>query len=303
MTKLCIETVNLTHKFSKDETALDGVSLRVPEGSIYGFLGPNGAGKTTTLKLILGLLKKQHGEITIFGKPFMRHRVEILKSVGSMIESPSIYGHLTAAENLEVLRKVYQCPKRRFQEVLELVGLANTGDKRAGQFSLGMKQRLSIAIALLHQPTLLILDEPTNGLDPNGILEVRELLQQLNQTHGITILISSHILSEIEKLVTHIGIIRQGSLLFQGTFADLLAKQQQTSLTTFETDDNRQTVELITGLSILAQIEQGKVVVPMVEREMIAEINRRLVHRGVEVYQISRINNNLEAIFFGLINE
>src|ERR687890_745421 len=203
----CVETVNLTHKFSEAETALNLVNLRVIEGGIYGFLGPNGAGKTTTLKLILGLLRKQHGEIYVFGKPFKENRVEALRRVGSMIESPSIYGHLTAAENLQILQKVYGCPKGRIAEVLELVGLARTGRKRASQFSLGMKQRLGLALALLHSPSLLILDEPTNGLDPNGILEIRGLLQSLNRDHGITILISSHLLAETEKLVTHVGII------------------------------------------------------------------------------------------------
>ena len=303
MKRHCVETINLTHRFSGDEIALNRVNLQVVEGSIYGFLGPNGAGKTTTLKLILGLLKKQHGEITIFGKPFAKNRVETLKSIGSMIESPSIYGHLTAVENLRVLQKVYQCPRRRVQEVLELVGLANTGHKKAGQFSLGMKQRLSIAMALLHNPALLILDEPTNGLDPNGILEIRELLQQLNQARGITVLISSHILSEIEKLVTHIGIIHKGNMLFQGTLADLIAKQQQSSFITFETNDNRQASEIIKEMGLTPRIESNKVGLPLPEREKIAEINRRLIQRGVEVYQIGTTKNDLEAIFFDVIGD
>jgi lantibiotic transport system ATP-binding protein len=303
MTKHCIETINLTHRFSSDETALNRVNLQVVEGSIYGFLGPNGAGKTTTLKLILGLLKKQHGEITIFGKSFVRNRAETLKSIGSLIESPSIYGHLTAVENLRVLQKVYQCPRRRIQEVLESVGLANTGSKKAGQFSLGMKQRLSIAVALLHDPALLILDEPTNGLDPSGILEIRELLHRLNQAHGITILISSHILTEIEKLVTHIGIIHKGNLLFHGTLADLIAKQQQASFITFETNDDEQALAIIKGMGLAPRIESNKVALPILGREKVAEINRRLVQSGVEVYQIGTIKNDLEAIFFDLVGE
>ncbi|MDQ3749216.1 MAG: ATP-binding cassette domain-containing protein [Acidobacteriota bacterium] len=267
----CIETINLIHKFSEDETALNCVNLQVIESTIYGFLGPNGAGKTTTLRLILGLLKNQHGEILVFGKPFEKNRVETLKNVGSMIESPSIYGHLTAVENLRILQKVYQCPTRRIQEVLELVGLAQTGNKKANQFSLGMKQRLSIAIALLHNPSLLILDEPTNGLDPNGILEIRELLQNLNQNHGITILISSHLLSEIEKLVTHIGIINQGNLLFQGTLAELLSKQQQNSFIIFETNDDSTTLQIINDFGAISRIESGKIATPILEREKLPE--------------------------------
>ncbi len=299
----CIETIDLTHKFSEKERALNRVNLRVIEGSIYGFLGPNGAGKTTTLKLILGLLKKQHGEISVFGKPFEKNRVETLRRVGSMIESPSIYGHLTAIENLKILQRVYQCPKERIKEVLELVGLAQTGRKKTSQFSLGMKQRLSIAIALLHSPSLLILDEPTNGLDPNGILEIRELLQNLNRNHGITILISSHLLSEIEKLVTHIGIINKGKILFQGTLAELMRKRRQNSFTVFETNDHAKTLQIINELGFDSRIESGRIAIPGFEREQIATINQKLVQSGIEVYQIGYIENDLERIFFDVISE
>jgi ABC-type multidrug transport system ATPase subunit len=298
-----IETINLTHKFSEQETALNRVNIQVLENTIYGFLGPNGAGKTTTLKLILGLLKKQRGEILVFGKPFEKNRVETLRRIGSMIESPSIYGHLTAFENLRILQKVYQCPKRRIQEVLELVGLAQTGNKKASQFSLGMKQRLSIAIALLHNPSLLILDEPTNGLDPNGILEIRELLQSLNQNHGITILISSHLLPEIEKLVTHLGIINQGNLLFQGTLAELISKRQQNSFIVFETSNDAKASHTINEFSAISRIEPGKIVIPILEKTKIAAINQKLVQNNIEVYQISKIENDLEKIFFDVISE
>jgi len=299
----CIETSDLTHKFSEGETALNLVNLQVLEGSIYGFLGPNGAGKTTTLKLILGLLKKQRGEISVFGKPFEKNRVEILRNIGSLIESPSIYGHLTAFENLKVLQKAYQCPKRRIGEVLELVGLAQTGRKRANQFSLGMKQRLSIAMALLHSPSLLILDEPTNGLDPNGILEIRELLQNLNQNHGITILVSSHLLPEIEKLVTHIGIINRGKILFQGTLAELMSKRRQNSFTVFETNDAAKTLQVMSEFGLKSRIESGKIAIPFLEKKQIADVNQKLVRSGIEVYQIGKIENDLEEIFFDVIND
>lgn len=297
----CVETTNLTHRFSERETALDRVNLQVGEGSIYGFLGPNGAGKTTTLKLILGLLKKQHGDIRVFGKSFEKKRVAILKRIGSMIESPSIYGHLTAAENLKILQKVYDCPKNRIAEVLEFVGLAKTGDKKSAQFSLGMKQRLSLAIALLHSPDLLILDEPTNGLDPNGILEIRALLKNLNQNHGITILISSHLLSEIEKLVTHVGIINGGKLLFQGTLADLLNKRRKNSFIIFETSDDEKTLQITNNPG--KKIEDGKVAIPLIENSEIARINQKLVQSGIEVYKIARVESDLEKIFFDVISE
>jgi lantibiotic transport system ATP-binding protein len=220
MPNYCLETTNLSHHWNARTPVLKDINLRVPKDSIYGFLGPNGAGKTTTLKLILGLLKKQQGEIRVFGQNWEGHRIEILHRIGSLIESPSLYAQLTASENLSVLQRIYRCPKSRIDQVLALTGLTDTGSKKAGKFSFGMKQRLAIAIALLNEPTLLILDEPTNGLDPEGIIEMRELLKALNK-RGVTILLSSHLLGEMEKLITHTGIIHKGQLLFQGTLVDL----------------------------------------------------------------------------------
>lgn len=298
----CIETKNLTHVFSEKEIALNNISIQVPESSIYGFLGPNGAGKTTTLRLILGLLKKQQGEISIFGKPFEKERISILKRVGSLIESPSLYGHLTATENLQVLQKVYQCPKERIAEVLTLVGLSDTGKKKAARFSLGMKQRLSIAIALLNDPSLLILDEPTNGLDPNGIIEMRELLRKLNQEKKLTILISSHLLSEIEKLVTHVGIINKGTVMFQGTLPELISRQKQTSFSSIETSDNEKALRIIRDQQLSAGIADGKIALPLLPKEQIAALNRQLLQSGLEVYELTTTRNDLETIFMDLIN-
>jgi ABC-2 type transport system ATP-binding protein len=218
-----------------------------------------------------------------------------------MIESPSVYGHLTAAENLQILQKVYRSPKERMREVLELVGLARTGRKRAGQFSLGMKQRLGIALALLHSPSLLILDEPTNGLDPNGILEIRGLLQDLNRERGVTILISSHLLSEIEKLVTHVGIINRGKFLFQGTLAELMNKRRESSFVVFETNDDAKAERVVRGLGVNARAEAGRVVIPPLERERVAAVNQTLVRSGIEVYQIGKVESDLEKIFFDVI--
>jgi ABC-2 type transport system ATP-binding protein len=296
----CIETKNLSHRFSEKEVVLNNIELQVPEGSIYGFLGPNGAGKTTTLKLILGLLKKQEGSISIFGKPFDKHRIEILKQVGSLIESPSLYTHLTAKENLKIWQKVYQCPMRRIDEVLTIVGLSETGKKKAGKFSLGMKQRLSIAIALLHSPSLLILDEPTNGLDPSGILEIRELLTKINKENGITIIISSHLLAEIEKMVTHVGIINKGEILFQGTLTELHEQQTKTSTIVFETNNTNQTNQILLSKGLQSTIKNEQVIVPFIDRKVIAEIVSELIHANIEVYQVSTLKNDLESIFIDL---
>jgi lantibiotic transport system ATP-binding protein len=297
----CIETQNLTYRYSPSETVLNRVSLMVDEGRIYGFLGPNGAGKTTTLRLILGLLKKQAGEINIFGRPLESDRIEILRGIGSLIESPSIYGHLTATENLRVFQTVFRCPPERIGEVLELVGLEATGKKKAGQFSLGMKQRLSIAIALLHQPRLLILDEPTNGPDPEGILEMRELLKRLKQEEGITILISSHLLSEIEKLVDDVGIIHKGKMLFQGTLAELQSRQRASSLVAFRTSDNEKAAEAFEARQVTIVSKNGRISASGLDEGSVARLNKELVMSGVDVYAIERIEDDLERIFLDVI--
>jgi lantibiotic transport system ATP-binding protein len=299
---LILQTSNLSHRFSQNEIILHDINLQVITGSIYGFLGPNGAGKTTTLKLILGLLEKQQGEISVFGKSFKENRVAILRQVGSLIESPSLYSHLTANENLRVLQKVYQCPKSQIQEVLDLVGLSSTGKKKAGQFSLGMKQRLSIAIALLHKPSLLILDEPTNGLDPNGMIEIRELLKRLNQELGTTIVISSHLLTEIEKLVTHVGIINKGRLVFQGQLDELKTMQQELLYVAFNTSNNESAMRIITECGITSTPREGRIFLPAIPKSVIAEINRQLVEKGLEVYEISENKSDLESIFMNYIN-
>ncbi len=297
-----IETKNLSHRFSDDSIVLKNINLQIPTGSIYGFLGPNGAGKTTTLKLILGLLKKQQGSITVFGKEFETNRIEILRNLGSLIESPSLYGHLTAKENLEILQKVYQCPKKRILEVLEIVGLASTKNKKTSQFSLGMKQRLSIAISLLHSPKLLILDEPTNGLDPNGIIELRELLKHLNKEFEMTIVISSHILSEMEKIVTHVGILNKSSLIFQGPILTLHSQQKLSSKTYFETNDLEKTLKVINSNGYDAKIIDDQISIEGSDNTTISKLNEILVNNNIKVFQINRAKNDLETIFIDLIN-
>jgi lantibiotic transport system ATP-binding protein len=293
----CIEIKGLTHHFSKDNIVLDGININVKEGSIYGFLGPNGAGKTTTLRLILGLLRQQEGDIRVFGQSLVEKRTEILRGVGSLIESPSLYGQLSAIENLKVWQTVYRCPKSRIQEVLDLVGLGKTGTKKASQFSLGMKQRLAIAIALLHNPKLLILDEPTNGLDPNGIVEMRELLKKLNHEQGITIMVSSHLLLEIEKLVTDVGIIHKGKMLFEGNLADLKQRQNELAQVVFEVNNCEKAIPILKQHNIAAACENDKIILQAPSKNTIAQVNKHFVHEGIAVYGISTIRQDLEAIF------
>jgi len=302
MTSYSLETNHLTHHFSESEKVLNEINLQVLKGSIYGFLGPNGAGKTTTIRVVLGLLKKQQGIISFFGIPFYENRIAILRKVGSLIESPSLYAHLTATENLMIYQKIYQCPKIRVSEVLNLVGLSNTNVKKINQFSLGMKQRLSIAVALLHSPSLLILDEPTNGLDPNGIIEIRELLKKLNREKGITIFISSHLLSEIEKLVSHVGIINKGTLMFQGTLEELKSKQTS-SYVILDTSNAEKALKIITDNHWHGNYENERLTIQMIPKENIAILNRQLVSNDIDVYEMRIVKNDLETIFMDLINK
>ena len=211
MSDIILQTKNLTKTFKK-QTAVKDISIAVERNSIYGLLGPNGAGKSTTLKLITGMLHPTKGEILFNDHPFHRND---LKGIGALIESAPLYENLTARENLKVRTTVLGLPNKRIDEVLNIVKLSNTGKKRAGHFSMGMKQRLGIALALLNKPELLILDEPTNGLDPIGIQELRKLIHTFPE-QGVTVILSSHILSEIEQVADHIGIIAGGFLGYQG---------------------------------------------------------------------------------------
>jgi len=218
-----ITTYNLSKKYG-DVYRVRDVNLSVGEGDIYGFLGPNGAGKTTTLKMILGLTRPTDGKVMVFGKDLKENREFILKKTGSLIEAPSYYGHLTGLENMRVIQRLRDLPARNVDEALRIVRLEKHKDKKVNEYSLGMKQRLGIAMAIMSFPKLLILDEPTNGLDPAGIGEIRELIKSLPQRYEMTVLVSSHLLSEIEQTATKVGIINNGIMMFQGTLEDLKKK-------------------------------------------------------------------------------
>lgn len=215
-----ITTSHLTKKY-KSFTAVSDVSLHIRKGRIYGFLGPNGAGKSTTMKILLGLTAPTKGSFTIDGKHFPEDRLAILKEIGSFIESPSFYANLTGRENLDIIRRILDLPENAVDDALELVGLTAFGDRLAKKYSLGMKQRLGLAEALIGRPPILILDEPTNGLDPSGIHEIRNLIKSLPALYDCTVLISSHMLSEIELIADDIGILNHGQLLFEGELNEL----------------------------------------------------------------------------------
>ena len=215
-----ITTEQLTKKY-KNFVSVNNVSLHIRKGSIYGFLGPNGAGKSTTMKMLLGLTAPTKGSFVIDGRHFPEDRIDILKEVGSFIESPSFYANLTGRENLDIIRRILGLPKDSVDDALELVGLEEFGGRLAKKYSLGMKQRLGLAGALLGRPPVLILDEPTNGLDPSGIHEIRNLIKSLPDFYECTVMISSHMLSEIELMADDIGILNHGNLLFEGSLEDL----------------------------------------------------------------------------------
>ena len=228
-----ITTKQLTKKY-KSFVAVSDVSLNIRKGSIYGFLGPNGAGKSTTMKMLLGLTVPTKGSFTIDGKQFPNDRLSILKEVGSFIESPSFYANLTGKENLDIIRRILGLPQNTVEDALEIVGLSEFGGRLAKKYSLGMKQRLGLAGALLGRPPILILDEPTNGLDPSGIHEIRNLIRSLPDLYDCTVLISSHMLSEIELIADDIGILNHGHLLFEGSLDEL----RQTALQSGFAADN-----------------------------------------------------------------
>lgn len=215
-----ITTEQLTKKY-KNFISVNQVSLHIRKGSIYGFLGPNGAGKSTTMKMLLGLTAPTKGSFMIDRKHFAGNRLAILKEIGSFIEAPSFYANLTGCENLDIIRRILGLPKSAVDDALELVSLTEFGDRLARKYSLGMKQRLGLAGALLGRPPILILDEPTNGLDPSGIHEIRHLVKSLPDLYDCTVLISSHMLTEIELIADDIGILNHGRLLFEGSLDDL----------------------------------------------------------------------------------
>ena len=221
-----ITTEQLTKKY-KNFISVNKVSMHIQKGSIYGFLGPNGAGKSTTMKMLLGLTSPTSGRFTVDGGHFPDDRIRILKKVGSFIESPSFYANLTGRENLDIIRRILGLPENAVNDALELVGLAEFGNRLAKKYSLGMKQRLGLAGALLGRPPILILDEPTNGLDPSGIHEIRNLIKSLPSLYDCTVLISSHMLSEIELMADDIGILNHGRLLFEGSLDELRQKAVQ----------------------------------------------------------------------------
>lgn len=286
------------HEFGTGRAVLRDLSLTVPARAIYGFLGPNGAGKTTTIRLLLGLMRLQRGEIVVLGRSIRDEARTVRRQVGSLVELPSLYGHLSARENLDIWRAVYQAPRSRGEDVLELVGLHRTGRQRVREFSLGMRQRLGLAIALLHRPSLLLLDEPTNGLDPHGIVEMRALLRRLNMEEQVTIFLSSHLLSEVERLVTHVCVLSCGQVAFDGTLREFTTAAGRDG-TIIHTADTLRAAEVLRTDATIDE-RTGAIRIPTVASEQVAAAVSRLVVAGVDVHQVFQDPVDLERYFLAL---
>lgn len=301
MSNYAIETVGLNYNFGA-QAVVKNLWLQVPKGSIYGFLGPNGAGKTTTIKILLNLLQSPADQVFIFGKEINSNRIASLKRMGSLVEQPAIYGHLTGKENLLNRCILLGIKKSKCAEMLSLVGLTDAANKKAGKYSLGMKQRLGIALALISDPELLLLDEPTNGLDPNGIIEIRNLMIDLTAKHGKTILVSSHLLAEIERTATHVGIINKGELLFQGTIGAL--QDLSKPAVKIEIDYPEKAINILKNEGIeTTQIDDLTVSVSYTDKIAMGKINTLLVNNGVSVYSISKERKDLENLFLDITSK
>ena len=298
-----IETNHVSFGFSKGQNVLHDVNLQIPKGAIYGFLGANGAGKTTTIRILLNLLKPGTGSVKLFGQQVSGRSNRLFSKIGSLIETPSLYEHLTGLDNLLITANIRNIPKSRVLEVLKTVGLISDRETHVKKYSLGMKQRLGLAIALLPEPDLLILDEPTNGLDPNGIIEIRELLLLLSKEHGVTILISSHLLAEIEKLVSHVGILNYGKILFQGSLKKLQQIREEKSIIEIDTDRNNQALILLSENNHF--VNQGKefLEVRYLDTCQLSAITQLLVSAGLAIYRMQLVESSLEQIFLSIINK
>ncbi|UOE95789.1 ABC transporter ATP-binding protein [Alkalihalobacillus sp. LMS39] len=295
-----VKTKRLSKTFGK-EKAVNEVSMNIKKGEIYGFLGPNGAGKTTTIRMLLGLMKPTAGEVELFNQNLKRDKIEILRKIGSLVENPSYYPHLTAYENLEAIRKIVNVPKTRIMKVLDIVRLTDVATKKVKGFSLGMKQRLGIAAALLHEPELLILDEPTNGLDPSGIIEMRNLIKRLPEDYGMTVLISSHLLTEIDQMATTVGILSKGHLIFEDSIDKLRSRSQKKLV--FTTSESRKGWRFLKTKGIEAECRGNQIYIEDVSNDDIAQIVKWFVADNISIYRIEEEKRSLEDIFLEITKE
>lgn len=291
-----VQLQNVTKRIGK-KTIIDQLSLDIPVGEVFGFLGPNGSGKTTTIRMMVGLMSITSGEITIGGYPINREYEKAIRHVGAIVENPEMYKYLTGYKNLlHYARMIPEVTKERIDEVVALVGLEASIHDKVKTYSLGMRQRLGVAQAILHRPKLLILDEPTNGLDPAGIRELRDYLRQLVKQEGIAVFVSSHLLSEMELMCDRVAIIQSGKLI--DVFKIQTERSSQTSYKVqFEVDKGQEALQLMIKSGHQALLESSNRIAIEADKELIAVLNAQLVGAGVKVYGISVHNKSLEDQF------
>ena len=296
-----IETKALCKQYGP-HTAVDHVELHVPQGCVYGFIGPNGAGKSTTMKMLLGLIHPTAGRVRLLGQELTeKSRLPLLRQTGSLIESPAGYLHLTAQENLEIVADLKGVPHKDIGRVLDIVHLTQDRNRRVGQYSLGMKQRLGIAMALLGSPKLLILDEPTNGLDPAGIQEMRALLRNMPAAPGATVLISSHLLGEMEQMVEQVGIIDHGHILFEGPLTEL--QRHSRGNVTLRLLDPAKAAPILRANGLTAHSDSCVVTLPPLQDALLADLVQKLAACGAGVVELTPHTKTLEEIFLSLTSE
>lgn len=291
-----ISTDHLSKKYGTG-TVVNDLNLRVPQGCVYGFLGPNGSGKSTTMKMLLSLVKPTSGEVHIMGEPMNRGtRRKLLGRIGSLIESPPGYGHLTGRENMQLIRRLLNLTARQVDQAVETVRMRDQMDKKVSNYSLGMKQRLGIAMALAKQPDLLILDEPTNGLDPAGIEEIRELLRDL-ATAGVTVMVSSHLLEEIDKTATVLGILSGGEMIFQGSRKELFAASTPDVI--IDCSDPGHALSLF-NQDLDGRLAGESVLLSNINERSTAQVVSSMVGAGIDVFGVRRDEQSLEDVFMDL---
>lgn len=296
-----IETKALCKQYGP-HTAVDHVELHVPQGCVYGFIGPNGAGKSTTMKMLLGLIHPTAGRVRLLGQELTeKSRLPLLRQTGSLIESPAGYLHLTAQENLEIVADLKGVPHKDIGRVLDIVHLTQDRNRRVGQYSLGMKQRLGIAMALLGSPKLLILDEPTNGLDPAGIQEMRALIRNMPAATGATVLISSHLLGEMEQMVEQVGIIDHGHILFEGPLTEL--QRHSRGNVTLRLLDPAKAAPILRANGLTAHSDSCVVTLPPLQDALLADLVQKLAVCGAGVVELTPHTKTLEEIFLSLTSE
>ena len=297
-----IQVQNLDFSYQKGEKIIDNLSFDVPENSIFGFLGANGSGKTTAIRLLLNLYKPSAGEVIIQNKKISLNAKELYKNIGTLIEDPTFYGHLSAKENLKLLATFYEVDNYRIEEVLDLVGLLHAKDKKANKYSLGMKQRLGIASSILHDPEILILDEPLNGLDPKGIAEIRNLFFKFQKEDKKTIFISSHLLNEIENTCSDVCIIDHGKKLFTGKIEQLKSQLSKGDSYKIKCNDPKRAEAVLKtqlGLSNLS-VNSSTLTINIDNKEIIPSCIKALVNDDIQLFEISKNETNLESLYLTL---